>query len=108
MTNFPTLLYIVYLNLQNPYPFIYLKPEKATPYGRSLLIKPIRGSTPREQSTQHVYSFSLSSAVHRLQYILSGCSFKDYMYASHKWFSRVMQSNIFHDNVSEPHFLLQG
>ena len=26
----------IYLNLWNPYPFIYLKPEKGTPFGRSL------------------------------------------------------------------------
>ena len=31
----------------NPYPSIYLKPEKGTPFGRSLPVQVIIGSTPR-------------------------------------------------------------
>ena len=30
----------------NPYPFIYLEPEKGTPFGRSLPVQAIIGSTP--------------------------------------------------------------
>ena len=36
MTDFPTLSHT--LTTKNPYPFIYLKPEKGTPFGRSLSV----------------------------------------------------------------------
>ena len=36
----------IYFNWWNPYPFIYLKPEKDTPFGRSLQVQAIIGNTP--------------------------------------------------------------
>ena len=47
MTDFPTLC--TYLNLWSPCPFIYLKPEKGTPFGWSLPLEPIIGSIPPEK-----------------------------------------------------------
>ena len=40
------LIPFLYLNLWNPYPFIYLQPEKGTLLGRSLPVLSIIGSTP--------------------------------------------------------------
>ena len=37
----------IYFSEWNPYPFLYLKPEKGTPFGRSLSVKAIIGSTTR-------------------------------------------------------------
>ena len=46
MTDFPTRF--IYFNKWNPYPFIYLKPGKGTPFGRSLPVWAIvAGSAPR-------------------------------------------------------------
>ena len=57
-----TLLYTFYwqkgtpFTLWNPFPFIYLKPKKGTPFGWSLSMSAIIGSTPSPQGESHGYT----------------------------------------------------
>ena len=53
----------IYLNLWNPYPFIYLKPEKCTPFRRSLPVKAIIGSTPPPGPITNFVSYTYQLSV---------------------------------------------